>query len=240
MKVIRHGRHADRIMRIEGALAVGGVIGGVLLWLQSPHLGGYGFAAAAFLSLGGVQAGVRALRNHNRYHRGAEGEAAVLQTLRGLPDCCTAVANFVAPGTHQGDMDLLILGPHGILVIEVKSYTGRYACHGDTWFAVHPDGSRRPLRSSVSRQLKRAGKSVGHYLVDCDVSVPIHTVAVFRAGVELELTRPTVPIVLENALRDHVLSLPPAPRPIFVADLEPLFAPTPPPRLRSRLPLLSR
>ena len=42
-------------MRIEGTLAVGGVGGGLLLWTQAAHFGGYGFAAAAFLSLGGVQ-----------------------------------------------------------------------------------------------------------------------------------------------------------------------------------------
>ena len=225
-------------MRIEGTLAVGGVGGGMMLWNQAAHLGGYAFAAAAFLSLGGVQAGVRALRNYNRWHQGTEGEDSVLHTLRGLPDSYTAVANFVAPGTHQGDMDLLVLGPAGVLVIEVKSYTGRYACHGDTWFTVHPDGSRRPLRGSVSRQLKRAGKSVAHYLVDCDISVPIHTAAVFRTGVELDLTRPTVPILLETALCDHVLALPNAPCPLVAADLEPLFAPAAP--AHRPLPLLSR
>lgn len=217
-------------MRIEGSLAVGGVGGGTLLWTQAAHFGGYAFAAAAFLSLGGVQAGVRALRNYNRYHRGTEGEDAVLQTLRGLPDSYTAVANFVAPGTRQGDMDLLVLGPAGILVIEVKSYTGRCACHGDSWFTVHSDGSRRPLHGSVSRQLKRAAKSVAHYLVDCDITVPIHPVAVFRAGVALELTRPTVPILREEALLSHVLSLPSAPNPILAGDLEPLFAPAAPHR----------
>ncbi len=227
MKVIRHPRHADHVMRIEGSLAVGGVGGGLLLWTQAAHFGGYAFAAAAFLSLGGVQAGVRALRNFNRWHRGAEGEEAVLHTLRGLPGTYTAVANFVPPGTRSGDMDLLVLGPAGVLVLEVKSYTGRYACSGDQWFSALPDGTRRPLRGSVSRQLKRAGKLVAHYLVDCDVHVPVHTAAVFRAGAELELTRPTVPIVREEALRGHILSLPPAPAPLSVADLAPLFAPVP-------------
>ena len=230
MKIIRHPRHADHVMRIEGSLAVGGVGGGLLLWTQAAHFGGYGFAAAAFLSLGGVQAGVRALRNFNRWHRGAEGEESVLHTLRGLPGTYTAVANFVPPGTRSGDMDLLALGPAGVLVIEVKSYTGRFACSGDQWFSALPDGTRRPLKGSVSRQLKRAGKSVAHYLVDCDVSVPIHTVAVFRAGAELELTRPTVPVIREDALCDYVLGLPPAPRPLAAADLMPLFAPPLPAR----------
>ena len=237
MKVIRHPRHADHLMRIEGTLAVGGVGGGILLWTQAAHFGGYGFAAAAFLSLGGVQAGVRALRNFNRWHRGKEGEEAVLQTLRGLPDTYTVAANFVAPGTRQGDMDLLVLGPAGILVLEVKSYTGRYACVGDAWFSLPPDGTRRPLKSSVSRQLKRAAKSVAHYLVDCDIQVPIHAAAVFCAGANLELTRPTVPIVREDALISHILALPNAPRPVAAADLEPLFAPAVPAH-RFSLPLL--
>ena len=224
MKVIRHTRHADRVMRIEGTLAVAGVGGGVLLWSQAAHLGGYGFGAAAFLSLGGIQSGVRALRAYNRYSRGTEGEDAVLHALRGLPGDYTAVANFVAPGTRQGDLDLIVLGPAGILVVEVKSYQGRYACHGDAWFAVHTDGSRQPLRGSVSRQLKRGRKAVAHYLVDCDVSVPVHAVAVFRAGVRLELVHPTVPVVMQDALCAHVLGLPAAPRAVSLQEVEGVFA----------------
>ena len=223
-------------MRIEGTLAVAGVGGGVLLWSQAAHMGGYGFGAAAFLSLGGIQSGVRALRAYNRYSRGTEGEDAVLHALRGLPDSYSAVANFVAPGTRQGDLDLLVLGPAGVLVVEVKSYTGRYACHGDAWFALHPDGTRQPLRGSVSRQLKRGRKAVAHYLVDCDVSAPVHAVAVFRTGVQLELAHPTVPIVTQDALCGHVLGLAPAPRRVPLAELEALFAP--PPLVRGlRVPL---
>ena len=56
-----------------------------------------------------------------------------------------------------------------------------------------------------------------------------------RAGAH----RPTVPIVREDALREYVLGLPPAPRPFSAADLERLFAPISPARGFS-LPLLSR
>ena len=212
-------------MRIEGTLAVAGVGGGVLLWSQAAHLAGYGFGAAAFLSLGGIQSGVRALRAYNRYSRGTEGEDAVLDALRGLHADYTAVTSFVAPGTRQGDLDLLILGPAGVLVVEIKSYQGRYACNGDAWFAVHPDGTRQPLRGSVSRQLKRGRKAVAHYLVDCDVSVPVHAVAVFRAGVQLELSHPTVPVVMQDALCEYILGLPAAPRVIGMAEMDGLFAP---------------
>ena len=239
MKVIRHARHADKIMRIEGTLAVAGVGGGVLLWAIAGHFGGYGLAAAAFLSLAGIQSGIRALRNYNRYQRGAEGEDAVLSTLRSLPDNYSAVTNFVVPGTRQGDTDLLILGPAGILVVEVKSYTGRYGCHGDAWFVAQPDGSQQPLRSSVSRQLKRNRKSIAHYLVECEAIVPVQAVAVFRPGVSLDLTQPTVPVLTQDSLRGYILQLPPGSRPVLASEIEPLFAPFTPVR-GQWIPALSR
>ncbi len=229
VKIIKHGRHADRVMRVEGTLAVGGTVGGVLLWAQAPHLGtfwgGYGFALAAFLSLGGIQAGIRALCDFNRWARGAAGEEAVLHTLRGLPDGFAVVANFVVPGTRAGDADLLVLGPMGVLVLEVKACRGRLACRGDVWFTVGSDGERRATRGSASRQVKRARKAVAHYLVDCDLCLPVCAAVVFRPGASLELVQPTVPILGQEDLLAHILALPPAPRPVCLSALEPLFAP---------------
>lgn len=216
-------------MRAEGTLAVCGTVGGVLLWAQAPHLGtfwgGYGFALAAFLSLGGIQAGIRALCDFNRWARGAAGEDAVLNTLRGLPNGYAVVANFVVPGTRAGDADLLVLGPMGVLVLEVKACTGRLACRGDIWFAVGPGGERRAARGSVSRQVKRARKLVAHYLVDADLCLPVHAAAVFRPGVSLELAGPTVLVLTQDALLAHIRALPPAPSPVSLPALEQLFAP---------------
>ena len=229
MKVLRHARYADRVMRVEATLAVAGVGSGVLLWSEASYFGGYGFAAAAFLGLAGVKAGVRALHNYNRWRRGTAGEDAALAALRLLPGSCTCVANFVVPGTRHGDTDVLVLGPFGVLVVEVKAYAGHYGCHGDAWHCVRPDGTRQPLRGSVSRQVKRGRKDVQHYLVDCDISAPVHAVAVFPPATLLDLVHPTVPIVRTDQLADYITHLPPATRPaISAADLEPLFAPPAP------------
>ena len=230
MKVLRHARYADRVMRVEGSLAVTGVSGGVLLWSQASYFGGYGFAAAAFLGLAGVNAGVRALRNYNRWRRGAEGEEAALAALRPLPDpAYTGVANFVVPGTRQGDTDVLVLGPFGVLVVEVKTYAGRLGCHGDSWHCVRPDGTRQPLRSSVSRQLKRGRKAVQHYLIDCDISAPVHAVAAFPPATQLDISHPAIPIIRTGELADYITRLPPAARPaVTAAALEALFAPPAP------------
>ncbi|MEO7717088.1 MAG: nuclease-related domain-containing protein [Capsulimonas sp.] len=226
MNVIRHARYADKVMRIEGALAVSGVGGGVLLWTQAAYFGGYGFAAAAFLALGGVNIGVKAMRNYNRYLRGAEGEEAALAALLALPDGYSCISNFVVPGTHQGDADLIVVGPFGVLVVEVKTFTGHYACHGDAWFRLHDDGVRQPLRSSVTKQLKRNRKAAQHYLVDCDSQSPVYAVAVFPDALKLDCVHPTAPMVRLSGLADHVLSLPPAPGGLDTAPLEALFGPT--------------
>jgi hypothetical protein len=226
MKLIRHTRYADRIMRIEGALAVSGVGGGILLWAEASHFGGYCFGAAAFLGLGGINIGVKSLRNYNRYLRGIEGEDSVLNSVQELPDEYACISNFVVPGTRQGDADLLIIGPFGVLVVEVKSYTGHYACHGDTWFRISTRGERLPMRASVSRQLKRNQKAVQHYLIDCDTSAPVHCVAIFNPGVHLDIAHPTVPIIQRPELIGYILGLPTANAPIRTGDLEGLFSPT--------------
>ena len=226
-------------MRIEGTLAVAGVGGGLLLWSQAAHLAGYGFATAAFLSLGGIQSGIRALRAYNRYSRGTEGEDAVLHALRGLPDGYTAIANFVAPGTRQGDMDLLVLGPAGVLVVEIKSYMGRYACHGDSWFAVHADGTRQPLRGSVSRQLKRGRKAIAHYLVDGDVSAPSTRSPCSGPAFNWNSLTPPCPSSPRTRYASMSWRCRLASRPACLPELEALFAPVPAAR-SVRLPLPAR
>lgn len=124
-------------------------------------------------------------------------------------------------------------------ILPVKSYTGHYACQGDAWFSVRDDGARQPLRPSVSRQVKRNRKALGHYLVDSDAAAPIYSVAVFGPRAHLDLNRPTVPVLQQSQLCDFILNLPPALTPLVAADLEPLFAPAPQP-LFPALPLLRR
>lgn len=225
MKVIRHARYADRVMKIEGTLAVAGVAGGMMLWAESSHFGGYGWAGAAFLGLSGINSGVKAMRNYNRYLRGLEGEDAALAALQSLPDTYACITNFVVPGTRHGDSDLLVVGPFGVLVIEVKTYTGHYACHGDTWFRVHDNQTRQPLRTSVSRQLKRNIKAVQHYLVDSEIAAPVLGVVVFRSTAHLDLVHPTVPILTHETIGKHIESLSAARDTVDMARLLELFSP---------------
>ena len=240
MKVLRHARYADRVMRVEGALAVAGVGSGVLLWSQArysaatasppPRSWDWPASRPASAPCGTTTAG----------GAGRRARRPPWPPCGRCRSSCTCVANFVVPGTRQGDTDVLVLGPFGVLVVEVKAYAGHYGCHGDAWHCVRPDGTRQPLRSSVSRQVKRGRKDVQHYLVDCDISAPVHAVAVVPPATPLDLVHPTVPIVRTDQLADYIAQLPAATRPaVCAADLEPLFAPPPPPFRRQPLGRLS-
>lgn len=212
-------------MRAEGALALAGVGGGTILWAEASSFRGYAFAAAAFVALAGVQSGIRALRSYNRHARGADGELMALSSLGTLNDDYTCVANFVVPGTRQGDTDLLVLGPFGILAIEVKTYSGHYACHGDAWYEIRSDGTKQQLRASVSKQVKRNRKALQHYLIDFDVSSPVYAVVVFKDTTRLQMYRPTVPVLSPETLAEYIRELPEAQNKNTVSQIEQFFLP---------------
>jgi hypothetical protein len=100
--------------------------------------------------------------------RGYQGEKHVQMLLSALPDSYTLVTAFVAPGTKHGDTDALLLGPHGVLVIEIKTYAGNIEFDNGRWYRRTNSGFRIALKANPSAQAKRNEASVaqfvGHYL----------------------------------------------------------------------------
>jgi hypothetical protein len=61
-----------------------------------------------------------------RFSKGDEGERSLLQRLEAtLDERYLLLRSLPAPGKH-GDIDFLLLGPHGVTVYEVKSWSGTY------------------------------------------------------------------------------------------------------------------
>lgn len=59
------------------------------------------------------------------------GEKAVIEILKeGLNDEYTYIPNFVPQNIKIGDIDGILFGPKGIIIIEVKSWHGqfKFAC----------------------------------------------------------------------------------------------------------------
>ena len=85
-------------------------------------------------------------RKLRRVQHGAQGEEEVTQLLSRLPDDYIRV-NDVALPRGLGNVDHVVLGPCGIVVIETKRYQGHIVCRRGQWFQ---DG--RPLRRSIGQQ----------------------------------------------------------------------------------------
>ncbi len=107
-----------------------------------------------------------------RFSKGGEGEQALFQRLGAtLDERYLLLRSLPAPGKH-GDIDFLLLGPHGVTVYEVKSWSGTYWASDLQWFRLdkrmgvwHPSPYGNPtaqvLRNAdgIRAFLSRAGLS---------------------------------------------------------------------------------
>jgi hypothetical protein len=87
-----------------------------------------------------------------RYRQGQEGEDRVVEGLQyHLDGHWTLFRNVRLPGRSRGDIDLVLVGPPGVYVLEVKTFTGTYRNIGEHW-EVQAGNRWKLLRKSPSRQ----------------------------------------------------------------------------------------
>jgi len=71
-------------------------------------------------------------RNEYVFQAGAEGERKVLELLsRQLSDEWRAICGYKNPA---GELDILLVGPFGVMAIEIKNFNGVISCDGDQWW----------------------------------------------------------------------------------------------------------
>lgn len=150
---------------------------------------------------------VGSLNRSLNWYFGDRGEQKTLQQLSELPDDYLAISNVILPNTKRGDIDMLLLGPHGVLVIEVKTYADNYAANGDDWVNIKENGYRMKIKSP-SRQLKGNVKAVERFLNQRGVAAAVHGVLAMNDGFRGKIEAPTVAIKKRSELADYVRSLP--------------------------------
>lgn len=131
------------LVMITGA----GTAGVVALAVGLSPLAGVAFGITA------ASAVAKAHRSVRRFSKGIQGEAAVAELLRSLPDDYFLLNDVVLPG-HPGNIDHVVVGPCGVLVIETKNFSGPVESHGNAWF-VNGRRSR-----SISKQVNRGAIAV--------------------------------------------------------------------------------
>jgi hypothetical protein len=94
-----------------------------------------------------------------RLRRGMKGEASVTSLLGELSDKYLLVNDVMLPG-HRGNVDHVLIGPCGVVVIETKEYRGVIACRRDRWFV-----NGRPTKN-ITRQVTRGALAVKAFLAE--------------------------------------------------------------------------
>lgn len=94
-----------------------------------------------------------------RARQGRLGQRLVTDLFHRLPDTHYVVNDVVLPGVG-GNIDHVVIGPCGVVVIETKWLAGTVQCDGDDWYV---NGRRR---GSVSAQVNRGAAAVREFLMD--------------------------------------------------------------------------
>ncbi len=187
--------------------------------LVSIYLMAQGQHAAAALGFLCVIVAALALRLHDvgqsgpvdALAAGLAGEQAVTATLRALDDRYVLVngLRFTQP---QGELDHLLLGPHGLLGLETKAHDGHVVCLAGHWrrWAITPDGRVHDLRiGNPAAQLRRTLGLLERLLNRWGVTTaPSGAIVFTHPQVELELSDPPCPALRLDHLLTFVASLP--------------------------------
>ena len=162
-----------------------------------------------FVSLFAFGLCLKVLPHAQSWNIGYWGERRVLKVLEDLPDRYTGVTNFVVPGTAQGDIDLLLIGPMGILVVEVKTYAGVIVYEKGRWWKRQTNGWKTRLPKNPSSQVHKNRKAILAYLKQekerfpelTRLFIPVEPVLVFVGAEELD-TRELDMVVLRYHLNN--------------------------------------
>jgi len=101
--------------------------------------------------------GARVLPKLANVGKGIYGEFSVSALLETLPDNYFLINDVVLPGL-QGNIDHVVVGPCGVVVIETKYVAGAIRVYGDTWYV------KGIPRKSYSRQAVRGAAAVKEFL----------------------------------------------------------------------------
>src|SRR5262245_14872605 len=102
------------------------------------------------------------LREGRNVRRGERGEETVLGSLlRRLPDTWVVFHSVVVePRPNDfAQIDLLLIGPAGIFVVEAKAWRGSYKAYRDAWH--QREGNTWAPVSSPTEQVQRQARKLG-------------------------------------------------------------------------------
>lgn len=142
-------------------------------------------------------------------HRlGQDGEDRTVQMIvQVLDGNWYLFRNMRIPGQGKGDLDLVLIGPPGVWVLEVKNFNGTYRNIGETWELMCKK-KWKPAYVNPSRQANKNSLELKNFLKADNINIFVNA-AVVWANPEslLFIENPAVAIWQYNRLTDELGNL---------------------------------
>ncbi|MEP7288238.1 MAG: nuclease-related domain-containing protein [Chloroflexota bacterium] len=139
------------------------------------------------------------------HRKGQEGEDSVIAVIsQSLDGNWYLFRDLVLPGRSKGDLDAVLIGPSGVWVLEIKTFTGEYRNIGEQW--EYRAGNRWKLsKSNPSRQVQNNAIRLSSFLKADNIQQWI-TPAVVWANPDSPLTveNPTTTVWSLDRLADEL------------------------------------
>jgi hypothetical protein len=176
--------------------------GGILLFLLA-ILMGIGFGGLLFWLPERISK--RLDKEIQQYRLGQEGEDLTIQVIAGALDGNWHVfRNVSLPGRNQGDLDIVLLGPSGVWVLEVKNFRGEYKNQGEDWEFRRGNKWVKGL-GNPSRQVIKNAVRLSNFLKVDRLEVFVNPAIVWvNQQSQLEVQNPRVPIWRLERLPDEL------------------------------------
>jgi hypothetical protein len=141
---------------------------------------------------------------------GKEGENKVLQILEeSLDDNFTYITNYVIPNTRIGDIDGLLIGPKGIVILEIKNYAGIFRISGEDMYRKLKGDVYRLYKKNPFEQIMKQKEYLDKFLYEKGIDVKITPIVVLVYGKINAITVPTKVLITEaNQLPNYIFELP--------------------------------
>ncbi len=139
------------------------------------------------------------------YRRGEAGEDKTVEViLQALDGNWKLFRNLTLPGRNKADLDLVLVGPPGIWVLEVKNLSGEYRNVGEAW--EFRSGKRwKPAFVNPSRQALNSAVRLANFLKADNLNVFVNPVVVWaNSDSLLRVEDPTVSVWFINRLVDEL------------------------------------
>ncbi len=152
------------------------------------------------------------LENIGNFRKGKRGEDEVREMLKGsLNDDYIYIENYLIPNTRIGDIDGLLVGPKGIIILEVKNYQGVFRASGPDLYRRNKGDNYTLYRKSPFTQTIRQKNYFLKYFKDKGISnVSVGAIIVFPEAKISAISGETGVFITENdKLVNHIFKLSP-------------------------------